>query len=74
MGQTTNDIMQEVERARSRLGQDLNELEYRVRSEFDWRVQFDRYPWVFISAAFGLAMLVGMAVTGGTRLPERAFR
>lgn len=74
MGQTPDDIKLEVERARSRLGQDLNELEYRVRSQFDWRVQFDSHPWAFAGAAFGVSMLLGMALTGGMRSPARGSR
>ncbi len=74
MGETADDIKREVEQARARLGQDLNELEYRVRTEFDWRVQFARYPWVFIGAAFVGAMLVGMALTGAPRSKEPAVR
>ena len=74
MGETADDIKRKVEVARARLGQDLNELEYRVRTEFDWRVQFGRYPWVFIGAAFVGAMLVGMALTGAPRSKEPAGR
>lgn len=61
MGETADDIKRDVEQARARLGQDLNELEYRVRSQFDWRVQLQRHPWVFVGAAFAVAVLVGAA-------------
>jgi len=60
MGETPDDIRHEVEQARARLGQDLNQLEYRVRSQVNWRHQFDRHPWAFVGTAFGVAMLVGM--------------
>ena len=63
MGQTPSQIVNEIEEARSRLGQDLNELEFRVRRTADWRTHFDRHPWTFLGAAFGAAMLVGMMVT-----------
>lgn len=74
MGETPDDIRHDVEKARDRLGQDLNELEYRVKSEFDWRVQFNRHPWVFLGTAFGLAALIGLAVTGAPRLNSPALR
>jgi Protein of unknown function (DUF3618) len=74
MGQTADAIKQEVEAARARLGQNLNELQYRLRSEFDWRVQFARYPWLFIGVAFAGAMLVGMAFRGAPRSTEPACR
>jgi hypothetical protein len=67
MGQTSDDIRYDVERARARLGADLNELEYRIKSELDWRVQFRRHPWAFLGAAFGLAFLIGLAISGGSR-------
>jgi hypothetical protein len=67
MGQTPDDIKHEVEQARARLAQDLNQLEYRVKGELDWRVQFDRHPWLFVGGAFGLAFLAGLAITGRGR-------
>ncbi len=74
MGETADHLKREVEAARARLGQDLNELQYRVRSEFDWRVQFGRYPWVFLGAAFVGAMVLGMALTGAPRWKAPAGR
>jgi len=62
MGETPREIEAEIAHARSRLGQDLNELEYRVRAEFDWHRQFERRPWAFIGAAFGIAFLLGWLV------------
>jgi hypothetical protein len=61
--QPPDDIMHDVERARARLAQNLNQLEYRVRNEFDWRVQFDRHPWIFVGAGFAAAFLFGLAIT-----------
>jgi hypothetical protein len=58
-----DDIVHDVERARARLAQDLNQLEYHVRKEFDWRVQFDRHPWLFVGTAFAVSFLFGLAIT-----------
>lgn len=74
MGETADDIKRQVENARARLGRNLNELEYHVKAEFDWRVQFDRHPWAFIGAAFSAAMLLGLLVTGGSRSTEPTLR
>jgi ElaB/YqjD/DUF883 family membrane-anchored ribosome-binding protein len=63
MGQTPDEIRREIEHARNRLGQDLNELEYRVRKEADWRVHFRRHPWAFMGAAFAGALALGLLVT-----------
>ena len=65
MGETPREIEQEIEQARSRLGQNLNELEYRVKQEFDWRVQFQRRPLAFLGIAFGVAFLLGALVIPG---------
>lgn len=65
MGETPREIELEIEQARNRLGQDLNQLEYRVRQEFDWRVQFERRPWTFLGIAFGAAFLVGTLLVPG---------
>jgi hypothetical protein len=62
MGETPDQIKHEIEQARSRLGQDLNELEYRVRRETDWRVQFRRRPWAFLGAAFGAALVLALII------------
>jgi ElaB/YqjD/DUF883 family membrane-anchored ribosome-binding protein len=59
MGETPREIESQIEQARNRLGQDLNELEYRVKTELDWRTQFNRRPWAFIGAAFGISFLLG---------------
>ena len=50
MGQTSDDIRGDLERARAHLGANLNELQYRIKSELDWRVQFRRHTWAFLSA------------------------
>ena len=67
MGETPNDIRNEVAQARARLGQNLNQLEYRVKEGINWRLQFDRRPWLFCGIAFGLAFLVGLATTPKAR-------
>jgi hypothetical protein len=61
MGETPDDIRRGIEQARRRLDADLNQLEYNVKSTLDWQHQFDLHPWAFCGAAFGLALLVGMA-------------
>jgi hypothetical protein len=74
MGQTADDIRDDLDRVRARLGANLNELQYRMKSEMDWRVQFRRRPWAFLGAAFFVAFLIGMAVSGGPRRQAPALR
>jgi hypothetical protein len=66
MGETPDDIRHLVERARHRLGENLNDLEYSVKSQLDWRVQFHRHPLAFLGAAFGVGALLGI-VSAGSR-------
>jgi len=60
MGETADQIRLHVERTRAKLGQDLNDLEYRVRQGTDWRVHFNRRPWTYLIAAFAVAALLGL--------------
>jgi hypothetical protein len=62
MGETADQIRNEIEEKRAKLGQDLNQLEYKVKRETDWRVQFDRRPWAFMGAAFTSAVLFGLII------------
>jgi hypothetical protein len=65
MAEATHEIEVEIERARGRLAEDLNALEHRVRSEFDWRVHFNRHPYAFVGTAFGAALLLGRTIRLG---------
>jgi len=64
MGETPDDIKKDIEQARERLGANLNQLEYRVKSTLDWRSHVDRNPLAFVGGAFGVAFLIGW-MTGG---------
>jgi hypothetical protein len=61
MAETAEQIRFRIDQTRDRLGKDLNALEYRVKQETDWRIYFNRNPWAFVGAAYGFALLVGMA-------------
>jgi hypothetical protein len=61
MAETANQIRQDIEQTRARLGQDLNDLEYKVKQETDWRYHVTRRPWPFLGGVFAVSMLLGMA-------------
>jgi hypothetical protein len=67
MGQETDELKRRVDAARSRLHQDINNLEYRVKTETDWRVHYERRPWAFLGAAFGGGLLLSLAFFGPRR-------
>ena len=58
MGETTYQIITEMEQARTDLGYDLDELEARVRGEMDWRLQARRHPWIVV----GCIVIVGLLI------------
>jgi len=62
MGETTDQVKIEADRARERLVQNLNRLEYRVETLTDWRTWFRRYPWSFLGAAFAGALMLGLVI------------
>jgi len=68
MGETPDELKRQVEQTRSRLDQDLNQLEYHVREAADWRFQFNRHPWVFVGAAFGGALLLSLMIFAPRRV------
>jgi hypothetical protein len=61
MAETASELKERVEQARNRLEQDLNSLQYHIRASLDWRSQYRRSPWVFLGAAFGSALMLGLA-------------
>jgi len=63
MDESSDQIIEQIETQRNRLGANLNELETRVRRTTDWRLQFDRHPMLMLGAAVGGGMLIGAMVT-----------
>jgi hypothetical protein len=75
MGETAYEIIGDIERARTWLGQDLDRLEDKVRHEADWRFQYARHRLVFLGVAAGVGLLLGaVAVWTGRRLLRGAPR
>ncbi len=64
MGETADNLKQHIDYARSRISQDLNELDYRVHRAADWRLQFRKHSRAILASAFALGFLIGM-VSGG---------
>jgi hypothetical protein len=62
MGQTPDQLRHQIEQARGRLGQDLNELEYSVRSLTEWRTYYRRYPWAILAGLFTAGLLAGLSI------------
>jgi hypothetical protein len=67
MVQTADQIRTNIEYTRAKLGQDLNELQYKVKQETDWRVHMARRPWHFLGVVFAVAMVFGFAFSAKRR-------
>ena len=71
MAQTPDEIKQHIEFRRGQLAQDLNELEHRVRSTIDWRLQFEEHAAMALGLAFGGGLLAGLMTGGRGRAARR---
>lgn len=67
-------IEHDIDRRRGELGADLEALHGKFRDATDWRTQFDRHPWVMVSAAAGAGFLVSRLFSGGSREGQNSER
>jgi hypothetical protein len=66
MGQKPDEITRHIELTREKLGWNLEELEYKVKSVTDWRQQFRKNPLSLLGVAFSGGILLA-ATLGGNR-------
>jgi hypothetical protein len=64
MGQTTDQIENQIESKREDLKSNLQELETRVKTATDWRHYFAEHTGTMIAAAFGGGVLLATMVGG----------
>jgi len=64
VGTKADEIVSQIDRQRDRLGENLHELESRMRDMADWRVQYERHPWALLGVAFVGGMLFGAWTRG----------
>ncbi|HUQ10231.1 MAG TPA: hypothetical protein VM146_07935 [Steroidobacteraceae bacterium] len=60
MGQTSDQIVSEIDRTRDELRSNFQELEARAKDAADWRNQFRRHPAPMMVAAMVGGMLLSM--------------
>jgi hypothetical protein len=66
MDERPDQIEQHIQSQRDELGDNINELERKVKNAFDWRAQFDERPWAMLGLAFTGGLLIS------TVLPRRS--
>jgi len=71
MGERADEIEEQINRKRSELSENIYELEEKVRSTFDWRVQFEERPMTLLAVAFGGGVLASAFVPMSGRQRKR---
>ena len=66
MGESTDEIRNEIAMQRNILGKNLNELETKAKSLTDWRAQFEKNPMTMVGVAFAGGLLIA-TIAGGKR-------
>ena len=64
MGETPDQIERHIYEKRNELGENINELQQKVKTAVDWRAQFDQRPLVMVGIAFGGGLLLSMLIGG----------
>jgi predicted dienelactone hydrolase len=67
MDEKPNKIVEHIDRERNRLGENIDELEARVKDTTDIRAHFDRHPMMMMGIALGGGMLLSGLVAGASR-------
>src|SRR5437588_12676023 len=65
MDEKSNQIIDEIETTRDRLGDNLSDLESKMREVTNWRTYYERHPMMFMGAALGGGFLLSQALIGG---------
>ena len=71
MGEKTDQIERHIEEQRAELGDNINELQQKVKDTFDWRAQFEEHPMVMVGIAVGSGLLLSALVGGRSRSRNR---
>jgi len=70
MGQKADQIERHIGEQRAELGENINELQRKVKNTFDWRAQFKQRPIAMLGLAAGGGLLLS-AIIGGRRSRSR---
>ena len=60
MDERTSQIVGEISEERQRLGDNIAELERKVRNSTSWRAYFERRPWTALGIAMGGGLLLSV--------------
>lgn len=71
MGEKSDQIERHIEEQRNELGENISELQEKVKSAVDWRAQFQQRPMVMMGIAFGGGMLLSALIGGRSKSSSR---
>jgi hypothetical protein len=74
VAERSDEIKDRIDAQRGELGENLHELERRVKSSTDWRAQMEKRPWVMMGAAFGTGMLIAGVISRSGRSASYSYR
>ena len=66
MDAQSEQIIKDLEDKRERLGENLTELQTRVRDVTNWRTYYNRNPWMIMGGAFVAGLLMS-GIFGNSR-------
>jgi hypothetical protein len=58
MGEKTDEIEQHIREQREELGQNISELQRKVKDKLNWRAQFEQHPFAMLGIALGGGLLL----------------
>ena len=73
MAESSDRIEQEIYRKREKIGEDLDDLQSRIKRTVDWRAQVEDHPFTMLGVAFAGGLLAA-ALFGNTRVSRRIRR
>jgi hypothetical protein len=62
MGERTDQIERQIAETRGELGDNLGELQNKVKSAVDWRAQFQQRPGTLLAVAFGGGVILSALI------------
>jgi hypothetical protein len=65
MGERTEQIKDQIETQRQELGENLGQLEEKVKETMDWRSQFEQHPMMGVGIAFAGGFLLSALLPSG---------
>ena len=66
MGETPDQIERHIYEERNELGENIHELESKVKTAVDWRAQFDQRPLLMMGVALGGGVILSMLFGGNS--------